>query len=104
MVVGYPQLIPDQDPCPVIPRMRAVDYEGTVRVFTGINAYAESAARTTGSWFADLAPATTGHHVCSTEPWVRSPDAPHGTTTALMPLAAAQQAAARAVLDGIASR
>ena len=104
VLVGYPKLIPDQNPCSLIPAMRTADYQGTTYLFAQLNAYVESAARQTGAWFADLAPATSGHHVCSTEPWVRTPGDPHGQAVVLMPLAPAQQAAADAVLAGVDAR
>lgn len=104
VVVGYPKLIPDENPCDLLPSLRPADYQGVTYLFGQVNSYAQSAARQTGSWYADLAPATSSHDVCSAEPWVRSPKALHGRTTALMPLAPAQQAAADAVIEGLAAR
>ncbi|MGO4255554.1 SGNH/GDSL hydrolase family protein [Marmoricola sp. RAF53] len=107
VVVGYPKVIPDENPCPAVATARAEDYAGTALMFTQFQAYAESAARQTGSYFADLWPATSSHDVCSTEPWVRPASAPRGRNFALMPLAPAQQAAADAVdavVQGLAAR
>jgi len=68
-VVGYPQIVPATGTCALLPLARgdypyAHDYIG--RINDGLAAAADQA----GVTYVDVAAATDGHDICSTDPWI----------------------------------
>lgn len=69
VVVGYPQIIPAQGTCPLLPLAEG-DYafgRGVLQEF--VEAQAE-AAEQAGAEYVDVWAASEGHDICSNDPWV----------------------------------
>lgn len=104
VLVGYPEIIPPDHGCRRLPPVDELQLAGATALFDTVTGAMRNTAFATGARFADLSDATAGHHVCSTEPWVRGIDPPEGAAGALMPLAPEQRAAAKAVLAAVEER
>lgn len=69
VIVGYPQIIPAQGTCPLLPLAEG-DYafgRGVLQEF--VEAQAEAAERA-GAEYVDVWAASEGHDICSNDPWV----------------------------------
>ena len=75
-------------------RSAARDRPGGNRVLDEINREARSTARETGVGFLDVARLSTGHELCSGEPWVENSQGKKDERTDYRPVAAEQRAVA----------
>lgn len=100
VVVGYPQIIPAQGTCPLLPLAEG-DYafgRGVLQEF--VEAQAE-AAEQAGAEYVDVWDASEGHDICSNDPWVAG-FRPAKAGTAYHPYAE-EQAAVADLLESVVS-
>ncbi len=97
IAIGYPEILPDQGTCELAP-LPAGDYAYARHIIEGLNEALENAADETGVTFIDMAGPSSGHDICSGDPWVAGAElAPEGSN-AWHPYAAEGQAVAELVL------
>jgi len=96
IVVGYPQIVPERTPCAEYP-VAAGDLPYARRIVEGLNQALSSAAASTGVTYVDVYVATSGHDICSADPWIAGLRATRGASVPWHPYAAEQQAVADAV-------
>lgn len=97
VVVGYPQVFPEQGPCDAI-RLAAGDYSlarDYNRRFTDALATAAAEAEVT---YVDMWEASAGHDMCAADPWIAG-RLPTGGATAYHPYAQEQAQVADLVVD-----
>ncbi|MCW2752833.1 MAG: lipolytic enzyme family [Marmoricola sp.] len=104
VVVGYPQLMPQDKTCAKVPRMTPAELNAANIVLTRLNTNVESAAHQTGSTFVDLSGLTQEHSACSAVPWVTGMTSVAGRSVAFHPLPAEQTAVATAVAAAVRTR
>jgi lysophospholipase L1-like esterase len=97
LLVGYPQLLPPRGDCLRLPRMRAQDRATFRTLNQRLQGEMHAAADEAEVEFVDFYAASSGHHVCSRDPWIqgRTGSSRHGA--ALHPLPAGQEALARLI-------
>jgi hypothetical protein len=103
VVVGYPTLVTDET-CAKLPTTGPTQLDVASRVLRSVNNTLQSAARQTGSAYVNVASLTATHGVCSERPWVTGKDGKKGRSIAYHPLAAEQEAVAKAVADQVRTR
>ncbi len=97
IVVGYPDLVPDEGTCPQLP-LAPVDYPLVDGATVKLNATLERQATERGLTFLDLYAAGQGHDICSADPWVNGSEmAPEGAIP-YHPFGTEQEAVAELVL------
>jgi lysophospholipase L1-like esterase len=98
VLVGYPRLADPEQPCARIPAPaeRLADIATLER---RLNQALRRAAGRAGAVFVDMHPASRGHEVCSSDPWVNGVRTDEEAALALHPFAAGQGAVAEEVLD-----
>ncbi len=99
IVVGYPQLLPEQGICQALAGMTDTQLAYANVALTTLNDQARETARAVGARFVDVARLTEDHNVCSAEPWVSGPDAAQKDSEPFGPLAPAQAVVAAAVSE-----
>ncbi len=97
LVVGYPQIVPDDGGCAALPFAAGdVDYARMVnrRLVTTVEAAAERA----DAPYVDVWKATAGHDICADDPWINGAETVFEKALAYHPLAAEQAVVAELVL------
>jgi lysophospholipase L1-like esterase len=99
LLVGYPQLVPDEGTCPQLP-LAAGDYAYVREQFGHLDEAMQDAADDAGASFVDVYAASHGHDICAADPWVNG-----GTVTsraaAYHPFASGQRAVAGLVVKAV---
>ena len=98
VLVGYPRLVDPETPCPRLPAP-ADRLEELAQVERDLDRSLQSAARTAGVEYLDMHAASTGHEVCSSDPWVNGATTDESAALAFHPFAEGQQAVAERVLE-----
>lgn len=98
VLVGYPRLISPERSCDLLP-LAAGDRPRLAALESRLNRALATAARATGSAFADLRGRSAGHEICSADPWVNGDVTDETRALAFHPFAVGQEAAADAVVD-----
>ncbi len=103
-LIGYPQPVPVEGTCPVLP-LATGDY-GYVRTIVGyLNDAMHAAARKGRAIFVDMARASAGHDICAgPDAWVNGSNTDLTRAVAFHPFAEEQQAVADLVLAKLESR
>ncbi|MGY2876038.1 hypothetical protein ACVW00_003228 [Marmoricola sp. URHA0025 HA25] len=96
VLVGYPRISPDEASCDALPRLDPTALEVANRLLEEINREIRVAARATGAGFLDVARLSTGHELCSADPWVETTGA-RSAPLEVRPVAAEQTAVAKAL-------
>ncbi|CAN5143219.1 hypothetical protein BH09ACT12_BH09ACT12_08090 [soil metagenome] len=96
VVVGYPQIFPAGGTCDAV-SLATGDVAWAAGVVESRNSAMESAARDEGVRFVDVADASSGHDVCSDEPWVTGSEGAAGATEPWHPGATGMREVARIV-------
>ena len=99
VVIGYPAIAPDAGSCEALPEVDQTGLDAANRVFDEINREARFAARQAGVGFLDVDRLSTGHELCSSEPWVETSKGKKGGRTDYRPVAAEQKAVATALAE-----
>lgn len=99
IVVGYPQIVPQDDTsCAALP-LATGDLPFARTVNEGLSDAAEEAARRAGVDFVDAYALSEGHDICSDDPWIAGKDTDAGRALAFHPYAEEQEAVAQEVLE-----
>ena len=98
LAVGYPQLVDAASQCPELP-LAAGDYAYAEKVNRALSEAVRRAAETTGSTYVDVWKASSGHDICSEDPWVNGSVDDEKTAARYHPFAAEQQAVAKLVVE-----
>ena len=94
VLVGYPQLVPEQGTCPILP-LAAGDYPYVRSLSIALNDALKAAAQKGDATFIDLARASRGHDICAgPDAWVNGLNTDLTRAIAFHPFAAEQQAVA----------
>lgn len=104
VLVGYPQLAPADVTCAALPDLSADQLTAARLVLNALNSHVQTAARQTGSGYADIQSLSNDHTLCSAEPWVTGKTSRPGKSVAYHPRAAEQAAVADAVVAQIRAR
>lgn len=99
LVVGYPQILPEEGTCPELLPLADGDVEFARRVVEGLGAALEGGARSADVEYVDLLPVTTGHDICSEDPWINGRVTDSQAALAFHPFAAEQEAVAALILE-----
>jgi lysophospholipase L1-like esterase len=97
VLVGYPKFTPDEGPCDALPELEQPALDAANRLLDEVNRETRSAARDTGVGFLDVARLSTGHELCSGEPWVEAGNSKRGQASGYHPVEAEQRAVAQAL-------
>ncbi len=95
LLVTYPRLLPERGHCPLLPRMRSVDRATFRGLWAGLHDAMAGAADDAGVELVDVYRASSGHDVCSSDPWVQGRTGDPHRAAGLHPLADGQVAVAR---------
>lgn len=98
VLVGYPKLVPDVGSCKELPDVDQFGLDAANQVLEAVNREIRSAARETGSGYLDVARLSSGHELCSGDPWVTGSRGKRGESVAFHPLAAGQEAVAEGLV------
>jgi lysophospholipase L1-like esterase len=69
LVVGYPQIVAPGNVCPQLPLARG-DYAYAEKVNLALTEMLRTAAKATGATYVDVWSASSGHDICSADPWI----------------------------------
>jgi lysophospholipase L1-like esterase len=103
LLVGYPRLASPDGGCPAMP-LRAGDVPLLVGLEEDLDEALADAAARAGVEFVGLREESSGHEVCSDDPWVNGRRTDQTRALAFHPFASGQQAVAEAVLRRVAER
>lgn len=103
VLIGYPRITPDSGSCDAMPDIDQPALDAANRVLAEINREIRSAARETGVGYLDVERLSTGHELCSGEPWIGSNKDKRGQATYL-PVAAEQSAVGKALAELVRNR
>jgi lysophospholipase L1-like esterase len=70
LLVGYPQLLPDEGRCPQRLPLAVEDYAYALSINQRLAESIRDAAVSAGAEYVDLFDASKGHDICSEEPWI----------------------------------
>jgi hypothetical protein len=98
VLVGYPTITPDAGSCDALPDLEQPSLDAASQVLDEINRELRFTARETGAGYLDVARLSTGHELCSGEPWVEADKGKKGQPTTYHPVAAEQRAVADALV------
>ncbi len=104
LLVGYPQLMPPQNPCPALPDLEPAQLDAAYIVLGKVNGAIQSAANQTGSTYLNVAAVTADHHACADEPWVHGKQSIAGRQKPFHPLAAEQEVVAAEIAARVKAR
>lgn len=99
VLIGYPRYLPDTGSCPALVPMPEKALERARTVLADVTARYRRIAAETGALFADTYDASTGHDVCSADPWVHGIDGSATDGAQLHPYPAYHRAVADLVAD-----
>lgn len=94
LLIGYPQITPVEGKCRLLPDLDQDQLDAVNAVLQRVNGQIQSVARQTGSTFVDVAAVTTGHELCSDDPWFTGRRSVEDESVAYHPKAAEQAAVA----------
>ncbi len=97
LVVGYPVLVPRSGTCENLP-MATGDYPYMRQVNESLSKALKSGAHRGGAHFIDVAKASRGHDICSSDPWINGPLDDPQRASAFHPFASEQRAVADMIL------
>jgi hypothetical protein len=97
VIVGYPTITPAAGKCDALPDLDRPRLDAASQVLVEINRELRFTARETGVSYLDVARLTTGHELCSGEPWAEADKGKKGPTT-YRPVPAEQRAVADALV------
>lgn len=100
LLVGYPQIVPATDTCPLLPLGRR-DYPWVRGVVAGLDRALRSAATSVGITYIDVWGPSAGHDICGADPWINGSKGIPGRAAAYHPLEAEQQAVADLILNAL---
>ena len=103
VVVGYPTIAPESGTCDDLPDVEQPNLDAANQVLDEINRELRSTARETGASYLDVARLSTGHELCSGEPWVEAEKGKKGQPTTYRPVPAEQRAVADALIELVKS-
>jgi lysophospholipase L1-like esterase len=99
IVVGYPQILPDQGTCPELLPLADGDVDYARGIVDALTSAIERAARAADADYADVRAATAGHDICADDPWINGRNTDVDLALAFHPFAAEQRAVADLLLD-----
>ncbi|MBS45254.1 MAG: GDSL family lipase [Nocardioides sp.] len=99
VVVGYPDLLPEQGSCPDLVPIADGDYPYVDALTEELSALLRTAADDRDLDFVDVHAASQGHDVCSDDPWVNGQETAEDGTIPFHPFASEQAAVAALVAD-----
>lgn len=97
IVIGYPQILPAEGACPVIPLPEG-DTAWARGLIDGFNDALRAGAETVDATYIDMFEASAGHHTCSDDPWMAGIRVEDGGTVPWHPYHAETEAVAELVL------
>jgi lysophospholipase L1-like esterase len=100
VVVGYPQIVPESGTCDLLP-LAAGDYAFARDVNEGLAGAVRLGAADAHAEYVDLWAPSTGHDICSADPWINGRVTKVDEALAYHPYAVEQQAVAELVLGQI---
>jgi lysophospholipase L1-like esterase len=100
VVVGYPQIVPESGTCDLLP-LAAGDYAFARDVNEGLARAVRLGAADARAEYVDLWAPSTGHDICSADPWINGRVTKLNEALAYHPYAVEQQAVADLVLAQI---
>jgi lysophospholipase L1-like esterase len=100
LLVGYPEIIPEEGTCPERLPLATGDYPYAREVSEGLNAAVRAAARRVDVRYLDVAEVTAGHDICSDDPWVNGRQ-PASDAQIYHPFPEHQEAVAVLVLEAL---
>lgn len=100
VVVGYPQIVPHTGTCDLLP-LAAGDYAFARRVSQGLSTAVRLAAADAQAEYVDLWAPSSGHDICSAEPWINGRVTKLDEALAYHPYEVEQRAVADLVLARI---
>jgi lysophospholipase L1-like esterase len=100
LLVGYPQIVPDQGTCPALP-LATSDYPFVHGVLTRLDDALRAAAADASVRYVDVWQASAGHDICGTDPWVNGVANQPGLPPPFHPFEEEQQAVARLVVSAL---
>jgi hypothetical protein len=100
VVVGYPQIVPASGTCDLLP-LAAGDYPFARQVNEGLTLAVRRGATDAGAEYVDLWAPSSGHDICSSEPWINGRITSAETALAYHPLAVEQRVVADLILARI---
>ena len=103
VLIGYPRITPDSGSCDAMPDVDQPVLDAANRVLAEINREIRSAARETGVGFLDVERLSTGHELCSGEPWIAISKGKRGQAIYL-PVATEQSAVGKALAELVRNR
>ena len=103
VVVGYPRIAPVEGSCPRLLPVAAGDVAFGDELLRALDQAMSDAAAAAGVDYLDLYAASSGHDVCSEEPWVNGRHTRAGVALAFHPLAAGAEATADLLEDLLTS-
>lgn len=99
VVVGYPDLLPDEGTCPDRLSLAAGDYAFVKRLTLQLTRALERQASERGFDYVDLYTASKGHDICSDDPWINGAETAPDGTIPFHPFASEQAAVAELIRD-----
>jgi hypothetical protein len=94
MLVGYPQITPTDGHCKQLPTMTQDQLDAVNTLLGQLNGQIRAVARQTAATYVDVAELSTGHELCSQDPWINGQKSVDGSSVAFHPRAAEQAAIA----------
>lgn len=104
VVVGYPELLPIEKGCALLPAMNDTQWSYANLAWERFSSEVGSAARQAGATYVDVRKLTGAHAPCSDQPWVNGARAAKGKSFAYHPKAREQAAVAAAVAAQVRAR
>jgi lysophospholipase L1-like esterase len=103
LLVGYPQLLPDEGTCRAKLPLAVGDYAYTRNLNLRLANAVQRGGVRAGAEFVDLVEASQGHDICSDEPWIAGIRGAPSRAMGLHPYPEEQQAVAELVVGMLAS-
>jgi hypothetical protein len=97
LLIGYPQITPIEGKCKLLPDLDQDELDAVNAVLDRVNGQIQAVARQTASTFIDVASVTTGHELCSDDPWYTGRKAVEDKSVAYHPKEAEQAAVAKQI-------
>ncbi len=99
LLIGYPQLLPDEGTCRAKLPLAVGDYEYTRTLNLRLANAVRRGGVKAGAEFVDLVEASQGHDICSEEPWIAGIRGASNRAMGLHPYPAEQRAVADLVIE-----
>lgn len=98
VLVGYPRLIAPGEPCPQVP-VPSSRLDALAATEVRLNRALRAAAAAADATYVDMHPASRGHEICSSDPWINGQRTDDQAALAFHPFASGQAAVAERVLE-----